>query len=186
MSKLDDIKKLQRLIEIEFEVNNFDLFFSHDKNAIYARKIFCHTALSMNVTSNAASCATPVSSHFILNYYEMAMKQIKVDAIFVKHLNVIREKMGMDLLQMPKVKLPDLPTPKKTNKKTNKEKPKEPIVTKIEDKKIPKPNPFGIDYTPLDELRYREAIRSSRAFMQTFGKGLQPLKEGHPLSRRSE
>lgn len=45
-------------------------------------------------------------------------------------------------------------------------------------------NPFGIHYTLQDEYNMEKAIEEANKFMENYGKGMEPLLAGHPISRR--
>lgn len=44
-------------------------------------------------------------------------------------------------------------------------------------------NPFGVDYTELEELKMKRAKHTSIKFMRNYGKGDKPLRKGFPLTR---
>lgn len=47
-------------------------------------------------------------------------------------------------------------------------------------------SPFGIEYTELEEIRLRRVCRAAKKFMESYGKGTQPLIAGYIRKRKAE
>lgn len=172
--EIDDfsIKDIINAVAEEVGVDPDGMFRGTKAKNINARLLLCFL-----VDNTFTLLRSKLSFRMCCNLIEISARSEKAlykaydDSVFERHLGNIYRKLGVPEVDVHQII-------EERMKKEN--------VRMAEDgSAIHYKSPLGFVYSELEEIKYQRAIREAAIFMQSYGKGVEPLMDGYATKRGS-
>lgn len=172
---IDDytIKDIINAVAEELGVDPDGMFHGTKAKNINARLMLCFLVDNIfTLRRSALSFRMCCNLLEISSRSEKALNKAYGDPVFERHLNNICRKM-----KVPEVDACQIIVERQ--KAQNVEKAKDGSAVHYK-------SPFGFVYSELEEIKYQRAIREAALFMQSYGKGVNPLVESKMIRHANE
>lgn len=172
---MEQLAKIIAAIENVVGVSKVDILTGTTHRASYARKILSHIVRKdypIAVFEHLAAMTSKTVSAWYKQSQSAELLMAGDDGFFT-NLNNVRTALGLKTLRKPKRYIPVVAV-----EDVVADEPEPPI------QQVVYKNPFGIEYTELDEIRMRRIKQLSVNFMRKYcALGQQPLKKGFARTR---